>query len=178
MLEAIWRSTLSEAEATYRQLYDRYVPLVQFYARLGIPLPRVLQLAAEFAINVYLRRALEDSDPSVGTVTSLLKQAQTANVPLDHEMLTYTFGNTIDRTAEALLENPEDLALLQSFENILSIVPMLPFEVDLWKAQNSYHKLRERLTPQLVTGAEVSEDEEARIAFLRSLGSRLRFREV
>jgi alpha-amylase/alpha-mannosidase (GH57 family) len=178
VLEAIWRSTISEAEATYRQLYDRYVPLMQFYGRLNIPLPRVLELAAEFAINVYLRRAFEEEEPAIASITSLLKQARVAKVPLDHEMLQYTLSRTIDSMAEKLLQTPDDLALLQRFEAILGIVPMLPFEVDLWKAQNSYHQLRERLTPELAVGAGVGEEEEARSAFLRSLGSRLRFREV
>ena len=179
ILDSIWRSTLSEAEASYRQLYDRYVPLVRFYGRLGIPLPRVLLLASEFAINMYLRRAFEDEEVPVTHILSLLKQARIANVPLDHEMLSFTLGQTVDRIAETLLENPDDPAFLERLESALGLLPELPFEVDLWKAQNSYHKLREQLIPRWTTRAATGDaTAEAQIAALRSLGRKLQFREV
>src|SRR5256885_9217710 len=50
--------SLQEAEAVYRQLYEVNAPLLRFLSDLRIPLPKSLQLAAEFALNNSLRRAL------------------------------------------------------------------------------------------------------------------------
>jgi hypothetical protein len=56
VLNTILGSSLSEAEAHYREIYELRVPLMRFLTDLGIPLPRAFQAAAEFTINGDLRR--------------------------------------------------------------------------------------------------------------------------
>ena len=178
ILDSIWRNTLEDLEANFRQMYDRYGPLVQLHGRLGVPLPKVLLLAAEFSINMQLLRSFEEDELSIPHVRTLLQQASTAKVPLDAASLSFALRRAIDTIGDSLLQNDEDDLLLQRLENALNVLPLLPFEVDLWTAQNSYHRLREQVMPELrQRAADGDRDALAKIAFLRSVGEKLRFRE-
>lgn len=177
ILELIWRSTLGEAETAFRQLYERYVPLVQLHGRLGVPLPKVLQLAAEFAINVQLGRAFDEPELVESHVRSLLQQAQTANVGLDGPTLSFKLARHLERLADRLLEE-EDVDAFQRFEHAFDLVRSLPFEVDLWRVQNSVHRLRQHLVPELERAVgEGDTAATAKIDFVRSVARKLQFRD-
>ena len=60
ILNLLCDATLSEAESAFRQLHERYDPLMRFHAALGVPLPKVLRTAAEFDVNMQLRRMARD----------------------------------------------------------------------------------------------------------------------
>src|ERR1051325_3458277 len=62
ILGIIMKSTLSEAEAVYRQLYETHAPMMRFVSDLRAPLPKAFSMAAEFALNSSLRAAFEDFD--------------------------------------------------------------------------------------------------------------------
>ena len=58
----ILTSSLGEAEALYRQIYEHRAPMMRFLTHLHIPLPKAFYAAAELIINGHLRRALEQED--------------------------------------------------------------------------------------------------------------------
>ena len=49
-------STMAEAEAAYRQIYEHHAPLMGFLSGMGAPLPKMLHLTAEFVLNTALRK--------------------------------------------------------------------------------------------------------------------------
>ena len=49
-------STMDEAEAAYRQIYEHHAPLMGFLSDMGAPLPKMLHLTAEFVLNTALRK--------------------------------------------------------------------------------------------------------------------------
>jgi alpha-amylase/alpha-mannosidase (GH57 family) len=178
ILDLVWRSMLDEAEVAYRQLYDRYVPLVQFHSKLQVPLPKVLRVAAEFAINMHLRADFERGELSIRHVQSLVKQAKAAKIPLDDATLAFALRGTIEALVSGLAVGNDDIALTDRIESALDVLPILPFEVDLWKAQNIFEALRREQIPALVHREREGDDEaRKRLDFLRSVGSRLGFQE-
>jgi hypothetical protein len=101
-----------------------------------------------------------------------------AHVPLDGPTLSFTFRQTIERLALELLESPEEDGVMERLGSLLALRSSLPFEIDVWKAQNSYYRLRKRLMPDLQKLAAAGDTEaQKRIASLRSLGQKLQFRE-
>src|SRR5205814_7605839 len=60
ILNTILESTLLEAEAVYRQVYETHAPMMRFMSDLRVPLPRAFSMAAEFALNSSLRSAFLD----------------------------------------------------------------------------------------------------------------------
>ena len=141
ILSLIWTAALSEAEAAFRALHDRYVPLVKLHSDLSVPLPKVLYAAAEADLNLRLRRALERDDVPLPLVDSLLKQARSEQVSLDNASLAFAFKQTLDRAVARFAATPEDLSTLETLYATVDLARSLPFEIDLGKAQNAYYRM-------------------------------------
>lgn len=140
-------ATLDEAESTFRQLHERYVPLMRFHTRLGIPVPKVLRTAAEFDLNLQIRRLLE-KELAPAELEALLREARDEQVTLDETTLV-AFGNTIERASERLRQQPEDLDRLQTFDAIVTLAGDADLPIDLRRAQNRYYRLRATVRPAI-----------------------------
>jgi hypothetical protein len=137
-------ATLEEAESAFRQLHERYDPLMRFHNRLGIPVPKVLQTAAEFDVNLQIRRLLEQPVPAAPEIEARLREARDEGVTFD-EMTLRAFGDAIERAADRFREQPQDLDRLEAFETLVCIVTDADLPVDLRRAQNRYYRLRSTL---------------------------------
>jgi len=111
ILNVLCDATLSEAESTFRALHERYDPLMRFHAALGVPLPRVLRTAAEFDVNMQLRRLLENDDLPLAEIGDLLREARDERVLLDETTL-MTMERTVERTAAKVTQRPDAIDLL------------------------------------------------------------------
>ena len=63
-------------------------------------------------------------------------------VSLDRATLEFSLRRTIERIARFLAGNPEALHLVQNLNSAVALARSLPFQVDLWTAQNVYHEIR------------------------------------
>jgi (1->4)-alpha-D-glucan 1-alpha-D-glucosylmutase len=166
--------TLTEAEAVYRRLYEQHLPTMRFLADLNVPLPRAFQTAAEFLLNTDLRWAVSDDEPNPEHIRQLLREASAWQVRLDSPGLAYKLRKAIRRVAERLRDHPSDLAVLQTLDAVVGLARDLPFEVDLWRAQNAYVGLRDSACPQFLERAAQGDDQaRAWLAHFVSLGERL-----
>jgi len=154
ILGTICNTTLAEAEAALRQLHDRYLPLMRLHTDLGIPLPRVLSVAAEFDLNLLLRRALEQEELSIGLIEALMAKVRTESVPLDATSLAFALEGTIEKIASRFAAAPENFATIRALDEAIRLARILPFEVDLWKAQNAHYRVDESLVGEIRQRAE------------------------
>ncbi len=181
VLNQILDTTLTSAEAQYRQLYEQYAPLMRFLNDLYVPLPKAIQTAAEFVLNVDLRRALEDEELDLDRVRTLYDEARRAKIALDEPGIGYALGEKVFRLTWQMLEgifaDPIDLSTLQKLEAAVDFVRSLPFEVDLWKVQNRYHRMLQTAYPRFREKAEQG-DESAKkwVDHFVILGDKLSFR--
>jgi alpha-amylase/alpha-mannosidase (GH57 family) len=184
ILNHISRSTLAEVEAVYRQLYENHTPLLRFLADLGVPLtalnvslPKALQPAAEFILNLDLRRACENEQTDLKDIGSLLKEALRWQVTLDTACLGYVLTRRIERQVERFRAQPEKLSLLKGLKEVLELARSLSLELDLCKAQNTYYEMLQSVFLVFRTRAEQG-DERAQtwVAHFAALGQPLRVR--
>ncbi|MGH7807300.1 MAG: DUF3536 domain-containing protein, partial [Thermodesulfobacteriota bacterium] len=177
VLNLLLQSTLEEAEAVYRQLYERYAPMIRFMTNLGIPTPKAFYSAAEFVLNSNLRRAFENGELDPERIRTLLDEAKLERVTIDADTLEYTLRRSIERIANQLLINPSETSLLQRLNAILDITRSLPFMLNLWKAQNNYYEILQTVYPEFRDRAEKG-DENARtwVGLFTSLGDKLSIR--
>jgi hypothetical protein len=154
ILNIILKSTLAEAEAVYRQVYATHAPMMRFVADLRVPLPRAFSMAAEFALNSNLRAAFEDADNLDFTrINALIEEARVQGVSLDAPTLGFALRRTIKRLSEQFLENPDDLELMKKLEAVAGVARSLPFEVNIWRAQNNYYQMLQKVYPERVEEA-------------------------
>jgi alpha-amylase/alpha-mannosidase (GH57 family) len=154
ILNLILKSTLLETEAVYRETYDTHAPMMRFVSDLSVPLPRAFLIAAEFAINSTLRSALEDiQNLDFTRIRAIIEEARTQGIPLDGPTLGFALRKTIKKLAEQLVENPDDLELMKKLEAGAALARSLPFEVNVWRAQNHYYHLLQKTYPERLASA-------------------------
>ncbi len=174
ILALILDSTLAEAEATYGQLFENHISLIRFMTRMGIPLARHLQMAAEFTLNAALRRSLEAEILDAGQIRKILEETATTGVQLDVATLEYSVRRKMEWLAAWMQEDPVGLDRLQILDQAVDLVGILPFEVNLWKAQNIFYGILQTLYPRVQSEAALG-DEFARnwVEQFRGLGEKL-----
>lgn len=160
---------LGEAASLYRGFYGQYATLTRFITDLGIPLPARFQMAVDFTLHEDLMAALSVEEPDACHVQALLEQVNRTGIRLDHVTLEFAFRRTIERAAEAFSRNPHDPQLLGRFDRAVSLCPLLPFQVNLWAAQNAYHAAR-------AAGVEGLSEPQGWGHALDTLGAKLGFR--
>jgi alpha-amylase/alpha-mannosidase (GH57 family) len=154
ILSTLMKSTLVEEESVFRQVYETHAPMMRFLGGLGVRLPRAFQTAAEFALNSNLRTAFEDPDNiDFGRINGLLNESRMINIALDGSTLGFALRKSIKRMSEQLLDNPENVELMARLETAAGLAKNLPFEVNIWKAQNNYYTMLQRLLPEFLERA-------------------------
>jgi hypothetical protein len=164
--------TLEEAESAFRQLHSRYDPLMRFHTRLGIPVPKVLQTAAEFDLNVQVRRLVEDENPPLAELDALLREAREERVALD-ETTRMAVEQAIDRAAVRFTERPEDLDRLEMFAALVSIVRAAQLEVGLRRPQNAYYQMMAMVRPAIAENRNGSREVDRWLELFDALGDKL-----
>jgi alpha-amylase/alpha-mannosidase (GH57 family) len=125
-----------DAENIYRQLYEDYAPLMRFFKESALSPPKKLLMAAEFVLNTSLIEAFEKEEIDPEYIESLLERAREGGVDLDTITLEYAFRKNLERMAAVLSEDPVQLSQLRRLDTAVSIIPSLPFQVNLWTVQN------------------------------------------
>jgi len=152
ILKLILGPTLTEIETTFSAIYERHASLLQFLSQADLPQPKQLTLAAGFSINVGLRHALEVDLVDDERIRQLLKRAQAIQVALDAPELGYVASQRIKRAMVALHNQQGDVSIDSSIHFsildqallIAGVIRDLPFEVQLWQAQNIWYEILER----------------------------------
>ncbi len=165
-------ATLEEAESAFRQLHERYDPLMRFHTRLGIPVPKVLQTAAEFDLNVQLRRMIEDENPPLAEIEARLREAADERVTIDETTL-ISFEQAIDRAATRFRDSPNDLDRLESYESLVSIVRSAQIQVDMRQAQNMYYLMKSSVRAAIAADSTQSHEARRWLELFDSLGEKL-----
>jgi hypothetical protein len=169
VLAQVLSATLADLSSRYRSITDHYTPLMRFLADLEAPLPAALRHAAEFVLNEELRWHFEEDDRDLQRVQMLLEESRATNVKLNEESLGFAMKLNLEGLMDRLAETPDNLAVLQRLEETASIVESLPFEVNLWKAQNTNYGMLKSVYPGYLERAE-SGDEAARV-WVQNFGS-------
>jgi alpha-amylase/alpha-mannosidase (GH57 family) len=174
IMNSILETTVAEAETSYGQMFENHASLMRFMARMGIPLPRHLRMAAEFTLNAALRRSLEAEILDAAQIQKILDETTKIGVELDTATLEFSVRHKLDRLAAWLREEPTRLERLQVLDQAVSLVRMLPFEVNLWKAQNAFYEILQSLYHRFQSEAKLG-DESARnwLDQFRQLGDKL-----
>ena len=148
ILNTILNQTMLEIEESLRKIYEDHASLLHFLTESGMAAPAALATAARFAINASLRRYLEAEAFDAVEIETLLARAERDQIPLDTALLGYTAGQRMKRAmirleATAAKDHSAEEALPIALDIAASIHKM-PFEVNIWQAQNIWNDLLRR----------------------------------
>ena len=170
----IMDATLAGISSSLRQIYEEHAPLMRFLSDLNTPMPRVLNMTAEFVVNSSLRREFEERDLNLDRIRALLDVAVREHITLEGPGLSYVLKRTLEQMMKALAADPSNVEQLEKLERGIDLVRSLPFEVGLWKVQNIYWQMLENVRPKFV--AQNDEEGAAWIEHFNRLGEKLGIR--
>lgn len=111
-----------------------------FLQEIGIPIPKAFYIAAEFALNLDLKRALEEGT-HIEKIQGIVNDIKKWNVPIVFIDTEFIVRHRVKRVKEGLYESPSDLSLLHKIRGMIDVLNSLPFEINLWQIQNIYYKI-------------------------------------
>ncbi|MFH1726430.1 MAG: DUF3536 domain-containing protein [Elusimicrobiota bacterium] len=173
----ILERTLAETEAAYGRIYKQRAELMRVIAELGVPQPKALRAAAEFALNTRIRRALAAREPDFSKVERLVEEVRGSGVPLDAEGLGYALEPVMERLCDGLRAEPDGIERLDRLDSAARLARVLSPKVDLWKIQNAFYAMLHEVLPGFRDKAGRGDDDAKRwVERFESLGKHLSVR--
>jgi hypothetical protein len=83
----------------------------------------------------------------VTRIQHLIDEAKEQGISLDGATLGFALRKTIKKLSEQLLADPDNIDLMKTLEEATGIARNLPFEVNVWKAQNNFYQLLQKIYP-------------------------------
>jgi len=145
ILNKILESTFQEIEFSFRQIYERYYPIMQLMKDIETALPKSLCSVVEFIIYTDIKRILESKEMELDKLQRLVEEAKKWSLKLDKTTLSFVASNKINTLMERFSQRPQDILLLENIEKLLQILSDLALELNLWKAQNIYFSIGKQL---------------------------------
>jgi len=139
ILRFILNATLSEVEDSLVKIYEEHASLLHFLNASSLPKPPALTMAAGFALNAGLRRALEEEPIDLARVRSLISLAKSDGVVLESHSLRYLTDQHMKRSMVVLQSKPLEGDSLEHALTLARTLRELPFELNLWQAQNIWY---------------------------------------
>ncbi len=185
ILRRILDSSIEDAREAYRRIHRSRAPLMRYLVDMGVGLPQTFHRAAEVAVNDDLRRAFRRPDPDIDRVRTLLADAGAWELELDAAGLAHALNGTIERLTGQVsrqLADPglfdrlaeEGVEFLEQAERLIRLTAELPFEVDLWRAQNTFYRAVHLTYPELTERAAAGDElAEVWVEHFRRLGDAL-----
>jgi hypothetical protein len=141
IVQLILNSTLWDIENTLTTIYEDHASLLHYLSQAGLPKPPALTLAAGFAVNAGLRRALETDQVDQAQVRSYLAMAKQDMVQLETATLSYIADQRMKRAMVELQISTGSLEMLDRALAMARTLIELPFELNLWQAQNIWYEV-------------------------------------
>ncbi|MFZ0338400.1 MAG: DUF3536 domain-containing protein [Terracidiphilus sp.] len=141
IVQLILNSTLWDIESSLTTIYQDHASLLHYLSQAGLPKPPALTLAAGFAINAGLRRVLEVDPIDVAQLRSFLSLAKADLVPLETATLSYIADLRMKRAMVELQMSSGSLEMLDRALVLARTLTELPFDLNLWQAQNIWYEI-------------------------------------
>jgi alpha-amylase/alpha-mannosidase (GH57 family) len=148
IVQIILNRTIEETEDSLRKIYEDHASLLDFLTETGMAPPPALAVAANHALNASLRHAFEAEPFDSDLIENLVARAQHHQSELNAQPLGYIAGQRMKRamirleaaaSGDSPVTEPLDEAVL-----IASTIRNLPFESNIWQAQNIWNDLLRR----------------------------------
>ena len=105
-------------------------------------MPREFTAAIEYAINSLLRRACSGEQLDPERIRNLLREARASNVSIDRTTLEFLLRKRVETCAAQFATDSSNIEKLQALRSVLTIAKQMPFNVNLWSAQNQIYALQ------------------------------------
>lgn len=138
ILDEIFNDTSKEIELSFRQIYERYLPVLQALGERNIHFPRYFYPVIEFILNMDMQRALEDDAIDFELLDRHITELKRWQMQGDRVMQGFIAGRRINEYMTEWQEKYDETTVLEQTIHLLKVAEELSLELNIWKAQNIY----------------------------------------
>ncbi|HSB30862.1 MAG TPA: DUF3536 domain-containing protein [Candidatus Sulfobium mesophilum] len=179
ILGLVISETMEQFEHAYRLLYENNRTLMVFLRETGMPVPQAFYAAAEFTLNLDLKKAWSEEAMDAEKVRGIIAEINKLGVSFDSVSIELELRRKCEGMIGSLCgtcATESELSLLSSFHSFLEIVRSLPFDLNYWQIQNSYYKMAKTVYRDFLLKAKEGDSAAARwLDIYRSVGEKLLF---
>lgn len=176
ILNQIIDAALKEFAETYRGLYERNRPLMEFVQESGLPVPKPFLAAAELTLGTALRQALGEKVTDEARVGKIVEQMRRWEVTLVSPDTEFFIRRKLEGVMNALYRDPAELDLLSRVRQLMELIRAIPLDVLTWQIQNVYDRLAETAYRENLGKARLGDEGAAGwVEAFRELGEMLNF---
>lgn len=157
ILDMLLKSANEDLEELNRQTYERLSPLMRFIMELKLAIPAHFTNIAAAALHAQLAHEFLAEPLHAERIDDLFKSADSWHIPLNKEELELTFRKALEKRISTSGYFAQDTTALKNFSSALRLAQTLPFNVNLYRIQNSYYDLLQHLYPTMKKLSEKSD---------------------
>ena len=176
ILDDILRSTREDLETRFRDIAERYTPLMKFLRDMRVPLPDGLELASNYSLRMDIGQEFAAEMPNAERLKALVQEAKDRNVNVWDEYLNYAVKNRMEALLEKIAREPGDPEFTEQVAGVAGVVQSIPLDMNWWRVQHTFWKTLQNTVPEFQERARHG-DEHARrwLEQFRNLGEQLKF---
>jgi alpha-amylase/alpha-mannosidase (GH57 family) len=141
IVTVLLNTTLADVENSLTTIYENHASLLHYLFQAGLPKPLALTLAAGFAINAGLRHIIENDPVDLAQLRSYLSLAKADQVQLETASFSYIADQRMKRAMANLQASAGSIELLDRALALVRALSELPFDLNLWQAQNIWYEI-------------------------------------
>lgn len=141
ILNRILKKTLTEAEASLRQIFENHYFIMSALRENSIPLPKAFLSSMEFILDADFRRAMEEDDPDLDNLQKIVLEFKKWDFSPDRILFRYICSSRLNKMMARLRSDPVNIVVIRKIDSLLTAWRDLRVDLDLWKSQNIYFSL-------------------------------------
>jgi hypothetical protein len=149
---------------------------MEFVKETGMPVPEILLISAQPAMNAALKKALTQEEIDVEAVQRLVGHIKKWQVGIDNPDTEYFLRRHAEALSRALTDDPSDLKQMAMIQKFMDLKNEIPINIVLWQIQNDYYTLaKTTYRDYLAKAASGDEGAQGWLDAFRKLGETFRF---
>jgi hypothetical protein len=149
---------------------------MNLFREAGMVVPNAFRAAAEFTLNLDLKKAFSEDDPDDNYIGGIVKEMEKWGLSYDTVEIELIIRRKLDERMSWFEKNPSDISLIHAMKKTMELARLLPIEVNLWEIQNVYYAMARSVYVRMMEG--VSKEEAGAVQWRREfleLGEILNF---
>ncbi len=175
-MNLLLKDTYDKYEVVYRDLFEGERILMNFFREAGMMVPNVFRAAAEFILNLDLRKAFSQETLDANHIRGLVKEVEKWGLGYDTVQIETIIRKRLEDQMYLLQANPSNISLIEAVKASTVLSGLLPVQVNLWEAQNIYYSMARSVYRGMVKEASGNRPEAVKwITAFIELGEKLGF---
>lgn len=141
VMNLLLKDTFEKYEIVYRDLFESERILMNFFREAGMTVPNAFLAAAEFILNLDLRKAFLQGTLDGNMISGIVREIAKWSLSYDTLETELIIRSRLKDLMTRFQEKPFDLSLPDAMQTTMELARLLPINVNLWEVQNIYYAM-------------------------------------